>query len=112
MPLDPNVRALMHSTCLWEKYASDDLYGDEAYAAAVSLVCHIEQGIDTLRTGSSDTVVPRLHLYFDAYDENVQSFGLRDRFTAPGIAGGDKKQPQRISPVYGDGAAWLVEVIL
>lgn len=110
--LDPNVRALMQSLCTWEKYTSDNLHGDESYAQAVELRCHIEQGVDAVRSGSGDTVVPRLHLYFDASDENVQAFGLRDRFTAPGIAGGDRKQPTSVSPVYGERGAWLVEVIL
>lgn len=109
--LDPNVKALMQQLCSWEKYSSDNAYGEEAWEAPVQLACHIEQGIDAMR-GGSEQIVPRLHLYFDAYDEDVQSFTMRDRFTAPGIAGGDKKLPERISPVYGDGAAWLVEVIL
>lgn len=112
MTLDPNLRALMHSVCVWEKYSSDDVYGDESYETGVELACHVEQGIDRQSAGSADAYVPRLHLYFDAFDENVQAFSLRDRFTAPGIAGGDKKQPERIVPVYGEREAWLVEVIL
>lgn len=113
MPLDENLKLLLASTISWQACTGQDVYGDESYAAAVELPCHIEESVDAVRTPDTTELVPRHCVYFDANDAHAQTFTLRDRFTAPGIAGGQPTQPVKINPVYGPGGdAWIVEVTL
>lgn len=117
MPLPADVKQLMRRTVTWERHTGQDVYADETYAAAIALTCQVEpedQGRrEILRKADGTEVVPKLRLYFDAADADVQLFGDRDRFTAPDIAGGEKLQPAQVNTLYGpDGDAWLVEVVL
>lgn len=115
MALDPQIRQLMTETVSWERHTGDDKHGDASYAAPVELACHVEpaaqSGDEALRRPDGTTVVPSVSMVFDAADANVLLFTHRDRFTVPGIAGGQALEPARVQPIYGgDGSAWLVEV--
>lgn len=113
MGLDSNLAALMRNTVSWEAYAGRDEFGGESYAAPVPLACHVEENVVAQRTPDGETLLSRQCVYLDGTDGQVQGFTLKDRFTVPGVAGGQPSQPVAISPVYGpDGSAWLVAVTL
>lgn len=112
MPLPREIRRLMTQIVQWESVASRDGHGDETYAAAVGLACHVEMNVDADRLPDENRAVPRQDLYFDGGDERVQSFTLSDRFTVPGVGGGQRLQAKSIDTVYGPppGDSWLVKV--
>lgn len=119
MALDPNLAALLTVDVDWQKKQGLDKNGQDTWASAVTLKCYPAFGSQQIQKPDGVVYTSTVALYFDANDTHVKTFQLGDRFTAPGIAGGQTLEAQRIEPNYSPGpslgepmAAWLVEVSL
>lgn len=120
MSLDPNIKALMRETVLWERALTIDQYADQAYAAAVSIACFIEPsgfaggGNTSLRRSDGTVVDPQFDVHFDASDPNVLLFSVDDFFTVTGESEETlRTQAARITNFYGpNGDAWTKVVTL
>ena len=119
MALDSNLAALFTETCNWSAKTGVDKHGQDTWAAPVALKCYPAFGQLQIQRKDGTVYSSDQALYFDASDANVQSFQLGDRFSAPGIAGGQQMEAVAIEPNYSPGpslgaamTAWIVEVRL
>lgn len=119
MPLDSNLAALLTVDIAYEAKNGTDEYGSETWPAPVTLQCYPSQGARQVQRRDGTVYESTMALYFDANDATVQGFQLGDRFTAPGIAGGQALEAVEIAPSYSPGPSigapqepWLVEVLL
>lgn len=117
--LDANLAALFTENCQWQARSGVDVHGQDTWAAAVTLKCYPAFGQLQIQRKDGTVYSSDMALYFDATDTHVQSFQLGDRFSAPGIAGGQAMEAVAIEPSYSPGpslgaamSAWIVEVRL
>lgn len=125
MALDVNISALLTEDCTYYPKSGVDKHGQETWGAGVTLKCFPAAG-STGGAGARQITKPdgtiyisTMSLSFDANNTTVQGFQLGDKFTSPGIAGGQTLEAREISTSYSPGpslgeamAAWLVEVSL
>lgn len=110
----------MNQTVLWERFTSDNAYGDAVYAAPVSLRCLIDEvgvhgGVQNRQHSDVTTYDPEVNLYFDGNDTNVQLFSMKDRFTITGQEGVEvlRSRPDAMGSSIGpQGEPWLFVVSL
>lgn len=119
MALDSNIAALLTVDVAYEAKSGVDEYGQEQFADPVTLKCYPTLGSRQITRRDGTVYVSQMTLTFDAADATVAAFQLGDRFTAPGIAGGQQLEAQSIEGTYSPGPSigqpqepWLVEVIL
>lgn len=119
MPLDANLAALLTVDVLYQAKTGVDKFGQDTWADAVTLKCYPAFGAQQIQKPDGTVYDSRMGLYFDASNPTVAAFKLGDRFIAPGIAGGQAQEAQRIEPNYSPGPrlgdpmkAWIVEVSL
>lgn len=124
MALDPNIAALLTVQVSYSRKTGLDKNGQDVWAAPVTLNCYPASGTSggggrQIQRKDGTVYVSTLSLYFDAGDETVQGFQLGDKFTAPGIGGGQTLEAAAISPTFSPGpdlgdpmSEWLVEVSL
>lgn len=119
MALDSNLAALFTETCNWSAKSGTDKHGQDTWADPVALKCYPAFGQSQIQRPDGVVYSSDQSLYFDASDANVQSFQLGDRFSAPGIAGGQTMEAVAIEPNFSPGpslgapmSAWIVEVRL
>lgn len=119
MTLDPNLAALLVTAVQYEKKNGHDHNGQETWDGPATLHCYVEIGVKQIETADGSVYVSQQTLIFDGNDATVQTFTLGDRFTAPGIAGGQAQEARAINPAMAPGpslnqamSTWLVEVVL
>lgn len=119
MALDLNVAALLVVDVLWQPKTGLGDRGQDTWGDAITLQCYPAFGAMQVQKNDGTVYTSTVALYFDANDSRVQQFELGDRFTSPGIAGGQTLEAQRIEPTYSPGpdlgdamTPWLVEVSL
>jgi hypothetical protein len=117
--LDPNLADLLTETATWYAKTGVDKHGQDMWADGVDIKCYPAFGAQMIERRDGTIYTSSLTLYFDANDANVQKFQLGDKFKAPGIAGGQTVEADRIEPNYSPGpalgapmVAWLVQVNL
>jgi hypothetical protein len=117
--LDSNLAALLTVDVQWQGKTGNDGYGQDTWAAPVTLKCYPAYGAAQVQRGDGTVYVSDQSLSFDASDTHVQTFQLGDRFTSVGIAGGQTMEAVAIEPNYSPGpslnapmTAWIVEVRL
>lgn len=118
--LDSNILSLMNQTVSWERFTSDNAYGDAQYAAPVSLKCFVEGsysrgGVVNKQGKDVTTYDPEMNLYFDGNDANVQLFSMKDRFTVSAQEGVEvlRGRPDSMGTSSGgQGEPWLFVVSL
>lgn len=119
MTLDPNLAALLTEEISYQPKIGVDKHAQDVWGDAVTLKCYPAFGAQQIQKADGTLYDSEMALYFDASDPIVQGFQLGDRFTAPGIAGGQTQEAERIEPNYSPGPrlgdpmkAWLIEVSL
>ena len=119
MALDSNLAALLTVDVSWQGKTGNDGYGQDAWAAAVTLKCYPAFGAMEVQKKDGSVYTSDQALYFDANDANVQTFQMGDKFTSVGIAGGQTMEAVSIEPNYSPGPSlnaamtpWIVEVRL
>ena len=119
MALDSNLAALLTVDVQWAGKSGNDGYGQDTWAAPVTLKCYPAFGSMQVSRKDGSVYTSDQSLYFDANDANVATFQLGDRFTSVGIAGGETLEAVSIEPNYSPGpslnapmVAWIVEVRL
>ena len=119
MALDANLAALLTVDVSWAGKSGNDGYGQDAWAAPVTLKCYPAFGSMQVARKDGSVYTSDQSLYFDANDANVKTFQLGDKFTSVGIAGGETLEAVSIEPNYSPGpslnapmVAWIVEVRL
>lgn len=119
MALDPNLSALLTKSVSWQSKTGTDKYGQDTWAAAVSLKCYPSYGSKQVQRRDGTVYESSMSLYFDGNDANVQTFQLGDKFTSPGMAGGQTQEAVEITPEFSPGPSlnegmtqWMVEVML
>lgn len=119
MALDPNLAALLTTDVTWRSKTGVDKNGQDTWAVAVTLKCYPAFGALQIPKSDGTVYVSEQALYFDANDSRVATFKLGDKFTAPGIAGGQTLEAVSIESTVSPGpslgaamAPWIVEVRL
>lgn len=118
--LDPALKELLTVPVSYEKATSARTkYGQEQWADPVTLLCYVEFGLRQIEGPNGTIYTSRQTLIFDGSDAPVQGFALGDRFTAPGIGGGQALEAVEINSANSPGpsfrapmSTWLVEVVL
>lgn len=119
--LDPNLLSLMTVPVTWEAFNGFNDYGEPSYKAAVTKSCWLEErgygGGGQARREADETIVdPRVDIYLDATDPDVQAMTMYDRFTLPTgseTAQPMSSQPERMNIFYGPtGDPWVKVVTL
>lgn len=119
MALDPNLAALLTVSVDWQAKTGLDKNGQDTWGAAVTLKCYPSFGARQIQNRDGTIYTSAVTLLFDASNAHVQTFKLGDKFTAPGIAGGQAQEAREIETSYSPGPSlneamsqWLVEVVL
>jgi hypothetical protein len=117
--LDSNLAALLTVDVVWQSKSGTGGYGEDTWGAPVTLKCYPTYGVAQVPKADGTVYVSEQALYFDASDSRVATFKLGDRFTAPGIGGGQAMEAVAITPEYSPGPSlgaamtpWIVEVRL
>lgn len=119
--LDPNIKALMTETVIWEQFASMDVYGDQSYSPGIPKLAWVEAhgmfggGVVLRETKDERTQDAMVDIYFDAADPDVLAFDVKDRFTVTNLddRASYSLTPDSINTWHGpDGNPWVRVVSL